>query len=213
MKANTPDWWPWFCLSWKDQKGKGDLSANLCCLNISPPPKQKMQKKKKERDRRRRRGGDKVAKSRALFFSFLEVLWTSSWFTVLWSFLLFSKVVQLYKHTHPFFSRFFSHLHDHGTLGRVPCALQQVLLARHSVISACRCPQAMPPLPACPFGPFRKSVGLSVQAELFQGRKCLVCLPFVKSRRNWEVCLCPKRKGKMDLVSWIILLLLLSWTG
>ena len=39
--------------------------------------------------------------------------------TSLCSFLLYNKVV-------PFFIRFFSHIDDHRTLGRVLCALQQV---------------------------------------------------------------------------------------
>ena len=59
-------------------------------------------------------------------FSFFNVLLKYSWFTMLWHFLLYNKVIQLYMYTHPFFCRFFSHIGYHRILGRVPCAVQQV---------------------------------------------------------------------------------------
>ena len=44
-----------------------------------------------------------------LFFPFLKVLLKCRWFTILWTFLLYNKVIQLYMDTHPFFFIFFSH--------------------------------------------------------------------------------------------------------
>ena len=64
---------------------------------------------------------------------FKKALLKYSWCTMLWSFLLYNKAIQLYTCTHPFFFRFFSHIDDHRTLGRVPCAQQQVPMAIRSV--------------------------------------------------------------------------------
>ena len=46
------------------------------------------------------------------------------------SFLLYSKVIQLYIYTHPFSLRFFSHIDDRRILGRVPYAVEQVLVGQ-----------------------------------------------------------------------------------
>ena len=48
------------------------------------------------------------------------------WFTTLWSFLLYNKVIQLYRYTHPLSFRFFSHIDYLKILGTVPCVIQQV---------------------------------------------------------------------------------------
>ena len=44
--------------------------------------------------------------------------------------LLYNNVIQIYMFTHPLFFRFFSHIDHHRILGRVPCAIQQVLVGQ-----------------------------------------------------------------------------------
>ena len=48
---------------------------------------------------------------------------------MLYQFLLYSKVNQLYEYIYPLFFRFPSHLGHHRSLSRVPCAKQQVLIS------------------------------------------------------------------------------------
>ena len=50
-----------------------------------------------------------VCKKVDTFFLVFKVFLKYSWFTALCSFLLYSKVIQLYIYKHPFFFRFFSH--------------------------------------------------------------------------------------------------------
>ena len=76
----------------------------------------------------------------ALFLSFYWVVLKSSWLKMLWSFLLYNKVLQLYMCTHPSFLRYFSHIDDHGTLGRALCAVPQVPVGQPFHWPQCACP-------------------------------------------------------------------------
>ena len=66
-----------------------------------------------------------------IFFSLLRVLSKSSWFTMLWSFLLCSKVTQLYVYTHALSFRLFC------LIGRVLCAIRQVPIGQSFRIPPC----------------------------------------------------------------------------
>ena len=48
---------------------------------------------------------------------------------MLCQFQVYSKLIQLYVYIYPFFFRFFSHVGYYRLLSRVPCAVQQVLVA------------------------------------------------------------------------------------
>ena len=84
---------------------------------------------------------------------FKKVVLKSSWFTRLWSFLLYNKVIPLYVDAHPFFFRFFFRINDHRMLGRVPCDGQQVPIGpsfhRPQCAFANPTPESIPP-PTCP---------------------------------------------------------------
>ena len=56
-----------------------------------------------------------------------------NWFTTLWSFLLYSKVIQLCQYTYIFFI-FFSITVYHRILNIAPCAIQQDLVVYSSCI-------------------------------------------------------------------------------
>ena len=56
---------------------------------------------------------------------------------MLYKFLLYSKVNQLYIYMYHLFFRFPSHLSHHRTLTRVPCAAQQVLIVYFIRSSVC----------------------------------------------------------------------------
>jgi len=75
------------------------------------------------------------------------------------SFLPYNKVIQLYMYTHSFIFRFFSHRDYHRTLGRVPCARQQVSVGQSFHIPQCKYnnpkPQSIPPKLPVPFGNHR----------------------------------------------------------
>ena len=60
---------------------------------------------------------------------FFKFLFECSCFTMLYQFLLYSKVNQLYIYIYPLFFGFPSHLGHHRALSRVPCAIQQVLIS------------------------------------------------------------------------------------
>ena len=64
--------------------------------------------------------GEKWMPTFFFFFSFFKVLLKDAWFTTLWSFLLYNKVIQFYIHTHPFFLRFSSYVGCSRISGRVP---------------------------------------------------------------------------------------------
>ena len=83
--------------------------------------------------------------------SCFNVLLKYRWFTMLWSFLLYNKVIQLYVYTHPFFFRFFSYMDHHRILGRVPCALQQVPVGRSFHIPQCTYANPKPPVHPSPY--------------------------------------------------------------
>ena len=68
--------------------------------------------------------------------------WKCYWMIVdflLWSFLLYNRVIQLCMYTHPIFFRFFFHMVYHRILDRFPCAIQQVLAGLAFHIPQCAC--------------------------------------------------------------------------
>ena len=60
-----------------------------------------------------------------------------SWFTMLWWFLLYNKVIQLYMYTHLFFFGFFYCVNFCRTLDGVPCVIQQVPVGQSFHIPQC----------------------------------------------------------------------------
>jgi len=76
----------------------------------------------------------------SFFLPFLKVLLKYSWFTTLWSFLLYNKVIQLYTYTRPFFFRFFPHIDYPRILGRVSVLYGRSLLTIHSVLISVNVP-------------------------------------------------------------------------
>ena len=72
---------------------------------------------------------------------------------MLFQFLLYSKVNQLYIYTYPLFFGFPCHLGHHRALSRVPCAIQQVLISylfytQQCVYTSIPISQFIPPLPS-----------------------------------------------------------------
>ena len=89
-------------------------------------------------------------------FYFYFFLLKCSWFTILWSFLLYHKVIQIYIYPYPLFFRFFSHIGYHRVLGRAPCATQRVPIDHAFRIQWCAYANPTPPthpsLTPVPFG-------------------------------------------------------------
>ena len=60
----------------------------------------------------------------SLNYFLILILLEYSWFTMLYLFQVYSKVLQLYIYIYSFFFRFFSHIGYHRILSRIPCAIQ-----------------------------------------------------------------------------------------
>ena len=87
------------------------------------------------------------------FFSFFKVLLKYGWFTTLWQFLLYSKVIQLYVYTHPLSFRFFSRIGHHRSSGRVPWAIQHIPVGQSFHIPQCAYANPKPPVHPSPTHP------------------------------------------------------------
>ena len=112
--------------------------------------------------------------SRLYLFSFFKVLLKYSWLTLLWSFRLYNKAIQLYMYTYPFSFRFFSHIDYHRILGRVPCVIRRVSIGQSFHIPQCAYANPQPPVHPSPSpvsfskNNFLKFVSLFLFCKLFR---------------------------------------------
>ena len=59
-----------------------------------------------------------------VFMGFLSFLLVYAGFTILYTFQVYRKVNQFYKHMRPLFFRFLSHVDHYRVLSRAPCTMQ-----------------------------------------------------------------------------------------
>ena len=78
-----------------------------------------------------------------------DIFGPSDDFTILCEFEVNNKVSQLYKYVHPLPFRFFSHISHYRGLGRIPCAIQQLLVSYLFYMCAVLCLVAQSCLTLC----------------------------------------------------------------
>ena len=110
-----------------------------------------------------------------------------SWFTVLCSFQVYSKVIQLYVHMYLFFFKLFSHLGYYRILSRAPCPIQEVLVGYlFSILCVYINPKILI-LPSALSCQYRVCPRENSNGSYWEFQRARLCLPLLTLHRPWSL--------------------------